>query len=135
MENNLEQLFNERVKAKNDAMQAEKDKYIAIRDENVKVYQRFLDQISFLNNYGFRWKLWVSCNNGHDCCMPRYAWEILLINNTIATTPFESQLNVKEVDGELKARFRPTILGRGRYVNGQDKDGWFTAEQFVLAFS
>lgn len=124
----------ERVNAKNDARQAEIDKYIKKRDERMKVFKKFFDQISFLNNHGFMWEIYSSCNNGNDCCMPRYAWEIVLINKTMATSPFE-MIICKEIGGEVKGKWRPTILGHGRYVHGQDKDGWFTPEQLILALS
>ena len=131
----LEELFLKRVKAKDEARQAEIDKYIKIRDERLELCKRFFEQISFLNNYGFRWEIRSYCNNGSDCCMPRYAWIVGIVNHTIATSPFESFLQVKEINGELRARFSPTILGKGRFVKGQDKEGYFTAEQFIIAFS
>lgn len=131
----LEQIFTQRIKAKNDERQAQIEKYLKIRDAEIKLCKKFLSQIEFLNKYGFRWELRFSCNNGHDCCMPYYAWNVYLFNPNMATSPFESCLIVKEINGEIKAKFRPTILGNGRYVEGQDKNGYFTAEQFVIAFS
>lgn len=131
---NLEELYIKRVNAKNDAVQTEIDKQIKIRDEKLRVCKRFFEQISFLNNHGFKWEIYASCNNGHDCCMAYYGWSVLILNRTIATSPFESII-CKEFDGEVKGKWEPTILGHGRYVEGQDKDGWFTAEQLVMALS
>ncbi len=131
----LEKLYTSRVAEHNDNVRREIEKYEKIRDEELKICKRFFDKISFLNNYGFKLELMASCNNGRDCCMPRYAWNVYIRNRTMATTPFESIIDVKEFGGEVKARFRPTILGSGRYVKGADKDGYFTAEQFVMAFS
>lgn len=131
---NLEELYIKRVNAKNDAVQAEIDKQIKIRDEKLEVCKRFFEQISFLNNHGFKWEIHASCNNGHDCCMAYYGWRVYIFNRTIATSPFEDII-CKEFDGEVKGKWVPTILGHGRYVEGQDKDGWFTAEQLVMALS
>ena len=66
--------------------------------------------------------------------MAYYAWRVYIMNRTIATSPFESII-VNEIDGEIKGKWEPTILGHGRYVAGQDKDGWFTPEQLVCALS
>lgn len=132
---NLEQLFKQRINAKEEKRQAEIDKYIKIRDEKIDLCRKFLAQIEFLNKYGFKWEILSYCNNGNDCCRPYYAWNVCLHNRTMATSPFESKLYVKEIDGEIKATFMHTILGHGRYVEGQDKNGYFTAKQFILAFS
>ena len=131
---NLEELYTSRINARNYAEQAAYDAQLKIKEKKVELAQKFLDQISFLNKYGFRWELFASCNNGHDCCMGKYEWRVLLINRTIATSPFESII-VKEVDGEVKGKWEPTSLGNGRHVAGQDKDGWFTPKQLIMAFS
>jgi len=133
--NDLEKLYIQRLQEKDAAKQEVIKKHIAIRDKKIELCHLFLKKIEFLNKYGFRWELRAHCNNGNDCCMGYYEWNVYLFNPTMATTPFENTLIVKEIEGEIKAKFRPTILGHGRHVKGQDKDGYFTAEQFVMAFS
>ena len=131
---NLEELYTSRINARTAAEQAKYDAQFAIKEKRVELAQKFLDQISFLNKYGFKWELRAHCNNGNDCCMDYYAWRVYLLNRTIATSPFESII-VDEIDGEIKGKWEPTILGHGRYVAGQDKDGWFTPEQLIVALS
>lgn len=131
--NNLEELYAKRMAAKSEAEQAKYNEQLQSRDRRVALAQRFLDQILFLNNYGYKWKLWTSCNMGSDCCAPYYWWRVILMDNTIATSPFENII-VEEIDGELKGKWEPTILGHGRAVEGS-KDGWFTPEQLVMALS
>ena len=131
---NLEELYTRRINARNEAEQAKYNEQLKIKERRVELAQKFLDQISFLNKYGFKWELRAYCNNGNDCCMAYYAWRVFLLNRTIATSPFETII-VAEVDGEIKGKWEPTILGHGRYVAGQDKDGWFTPEQLVCALS
>lgn len=130
----LEQLYTSRINRRNAEEQAKYDAEYAIKERRVNLAQQFLGQISFLNKYGFKWELLAYCNNGHDCCMAYYAWSVTLVNKTIATSPFEI-IVVDEIEGEIKGRWMNTILGHGRYVEGQDKDGWFTAEQLVMALS
>ena len=131
---NLENLFIHRVNARNAAEQAKYDEQLKIRDRKLELAQKFYDQISFLNKYGFKWEICSYCNNGDDCCMAYYAWRVFIINRTIATSPFETII-VDEINGEVKGKWQPTILGHGRYVEGQDKNGWFTPEQLVIALS
>lgn len=130
----LEELYRSRVAARNAAEQAKYDAQFEIKERKVELAQKFLDKIIFLNKYGFKWKILAYCNYGRDCCMAYYAWRVILTNSTIATSPFESII-VDEIDGEIKGKWEPTILGHGRYVAGQDKDGWFTPEQLVVALS
>jgi len=131
---NLEKLYTSRISERNAAEQAKYDAQFKIKEKRVEMAQKFLDQISFLNKYGYKWELHAYCNNGDDCCMPYYAWRVYIMNKTIATSPFESII-VDEIDGEIKGKWEPTILGHGRYVAGQDKKGWFTAEQLIIALS
>jgi len=131
---NLEELYTSRINAKNEARNAERDKELEIKEKRVAMAQKFLDQISFLNKYGFNWKISAYCNNGHDCCMGYYAWNVKLVNNTMATNPFE-KIIVDEINGEIKGRWETSILGHGRFVDGQDKEGWFTPRQLICALS
>ena len=131
---NLEELYIKRVNAKNEARQAEIDKQLKIRDEKIATCQKFLDQILFLNNYGYKWYIFSYCNNGDDCCRAFYGWRVAISNKTIATSPFETII-CKEFDGEVKGKWEPCMLGSGRFVEGQDENGWFTAEQLVKALS
>lgn len=130
---NLEEIYAHRMAAKSAAEQAKYDKQVKIRDERVALAQKFLDKIIFLNKYGYKWELFTSCNMGSDCCMPYYGWHVLILNRTIATSPFESII-VREIDGEIKGMWEPTILGHGRHVEGQ-VNGWFTAEQLIMELS
>lgn len=131
---NLEKLYTERVKAKEDARQAQINAGIKDRDERMKAFKKFFDQISFLNNYGYKWEILSYCNNGNDCCRSYYDWRIVIIDRTIKTSPFENII-CKEINGVVKGKWEPTMLGSGRHVKGQDKDGWFTVEQLIVALS
>lgn len=131
---NLEQLYTKRVQDKNNERQKLIDKYEKIRDEKVDTCKKFFDQISFLNKYGFKWEIFTHCNNGSDCRMAYYEYRVLILNRTCETSPFESII-CKEFNGVVKGKWEPCILGHGRYVKGQDEDGWFTPEQLVVALS
>lgn|GEM_PF-4765988 len=131
---NLEELYKSRINARNEAEQAKYNAQLKIKEKRVEMAQKFLDQISFLNKYGFKWELRAYCNLGRDCCMDYYAWRVYIHNPTIATSPFETII-VDEIDGEIKGKWERSILGHGRYVEGQDKDGWFTPEQLICALS
>ena len=130
---NLEELYMQRMANKSAAEKQKYEEQLKIRDERVALAQKFLDQIIFLNKHGYKWELFTSCNMGSDCCAPYYRWRVILKNRTIVTSPFESII-VKEIDGEVKGMWEPSILGDGRHVEGQ-KDGWFTPEQLVMELS
>ena len=130
---NLEKIYKERIFSKIEKDQKNYDEELKIKERKVNLARRFLDEISFLNNYGYCWEILALCNNGKDCCKPYYGWRVIINNRTIATSPFESII-VDEIDGEIKGKWEPTILGHGRDVDGS-KDGWFTPKQLILALS
>lgn len=114
----LETLFVSRMNAKK---AAEQEKRVAIakkREAAVEMTRKFFDQISFLNKYGFNWEI----------------ADVYIINKTMATSPFE-RIIVSEINGEVKGKWAECILGHGRYVKGEDKNGWFSPEQLIIALS
>lgn len=121
----LETLYVNRMNAKN---AAEREKRVAIvkkRETTIEMTRKFFDQISFLNKYGFKWEILISRNECTD---------VYIVNKTIATSPFE-RIIVSEINGEVKGKWAECILGHGRYVEGEDKNGWFSPEQLIIALS
>lgn len=121
----LEALYVSRMNAKN---AAEREKRVAIvkkREATIEMVRKFFDQISFLNKYGFNWEIRIS----RDECT-----DVYIVNKTMATSPFETII-VSEINGEVKGRWRECVLGHGRYVEGEDKNGWFSPEQLIVALS
>ncbi len=124
----LEELYKSRISARIAREQRMRDIALAQKEKDVEIAQKFFDKISFLNNYGFNWELFTMYDS--DC---NY-WRVFLINRNCRTSPFEDII-VAEINGEIKGKFSPTILGKGRHIEGQDGNGWFTPEQLVMAFS
>lgn len=125
----LEKLYTSRINAIHQSKQARYDEALRIAEKEEKVARKFLEQISFLNNYGFNWHVAKIKDDNNQ-----YGWIVYLLNQTMMTSPFE-QIIVKEFNGEVKGKWMPCRLGKGRYVKGADNEGWFTPEQLIKAFS
>lgn len=67
-------------------------------------------------------------NPGQDNSYPRFHWEITLKAKFHVFFTLECRME----NDVAMARFKPTMLWSSPHIKGQNKDGYFTAEQFAI---
>jgi len=123
-----------------DSKQKELDRLRAAAEERKAVVEKacraFHERIKPLEKFGIRYELRMRQHNVHsateDYCYPRFGWEIFLF---YCGGPI-FWLNCKiDSDDIPKAKFKDLICYHGEKVEGQDAEGWFTAEQLAAFFA
>lgn len=92
----------------------------------------FLKEIRPLEKYGLVYDIYQRQYNVHSAdeeyFLPRFGWRVEL---TRKAGPFYG-LKCKIIDGVPMAKWDNSILWHGPKVDGENEDGYFTAEQFAM---
>ena len=127
----IEDIMENAVNAKKDELSVLREKAEIKRKLDYDACIAFLNEIAVLAKYGICYELYQRQYNVHSAdeeyFLPRFGWRVEL---RFVGAPFY-ELYCKKIDGVVKAKWRSSILWHGPKIDGEDKDGYFTAEQFA----
>lgn len=128
----IEEIMQNAVSEKEKELKELREKAEQKRQEDYNACSQFLGLIEPLRKYGLNYEIYQRQYNvrsaDEEYFLPRFGWRVELI---LKSRPFYG-LRCKVIDGVAKAHWDNSILWHGPNIEGQDEDGYFTAEQFAM---